>query len=81
MKCDVCGKNAYDGMTDEMGSFHVHEGKCFKKYMNKLYGKHRWMMLGGEATDVYGGYYIVSADGPNGYEGTGIFYTTFEDDS
>ena len=79
MKCDICGKKIHDGMTNDGGDFHVHEGKCFRKYMNKLYGKHKWMVLGGDATDEYGGYYIVSAEVPGGYEGTGIFYTTFDD--
>ena len=73
--CVTCGKRVYGGMTMDSGYLYAHEGKCFNKYMNKTYGKHRWMMLGGTKMDAYGGYYICAADNENGFEGTGIYYS------
>ena len=78
--CEICGKPLDAGMTDEVGSFYCHEGKCFTKYMNRTYGKHRWMALGGGEEDEFGGYYITTADVVGGYQGTGIFYTEWEED-
>lgn len=77
-RCEICGKLVTAGMTDEQGSFYTHEGKCFHKYMNLTYGKHRWMELGTE--DSLGGYYIYTDDNDDGYSPTGIFYTQWEDD-
>ena len=78
--CDICNKPiTYGYMTNDSGSFCVHEGKCFHKYMNKIYGKHKWMALGGGVDDGYGGYYIYADDNiPGGFDGTGIFYTEVE---
>ena len=72
--CEICGKPVTAGMTDEVGSFYCHE-ECFEEYMDKTYGKHRWMELGNGEEDEYGGYYIVTSDVVGGHEGTGIFYT------
>ena len=73
--CSTCGKEVKEGMTMDGGEFYAHEGKCFTKYMNKTYGKHQWMGLGGANSDGYGGFYICSADNDKGFEGTGIYYT------
>ena len=73
--CSTCGKQVTEGMTMDGGEFYAHEGKCFNKYMNKTYGKHKWMALGGTKMDSYGGYYIYAADNEDGFEGTGIYYT------
>ena len=73
--CDICGKPLNAGMTDDEWSFYCHEGKCFEKYMNSRYGKHKWMALGNDEQDEYGGYYIAAADVVGGYQGTGICYT------
>ena len=79
MKCDVCNKKiTYGYMTDESGTFVCHEGKCFHKYMNKMYGKHKWMQLGNGEEDEFGGYYVAAADVVGGIQGTGIFYTERE---
>jgi len=78
--CATCGKPIeFECMTDDDGSFYTHEEKCFEEYMDKTYGKHRWMSLGGGYEDEYGGYYIHTADVVGGYEGTGIYYTEFDD--
>lgn len=77
--CAICGKQVNAGMTDSYGTFYAHE-KCFPKYMNRSYGKHKWMALGNGEEDGYGGYYIASADVVGGYEGTGIYYTEWEDE-
>lgn len=78
--CEVCGKPITFGcMTNECGDFYIHEGRCFEKYMDKEYGKGKWMGLGNGEEDGCGGYYITTADVVGGYEGTGIFYTEWED--
>lgn len=77
--CVICGKNTTEtgGMTD--GYMYCCEGKCFHKYMNKTYGKHKWMSLGNNEEDGYGGYYIHTSDVVGGYEGTGIYWTQWEE--
>ena len=75
--CEVCGKNLYEGMTDDYGSFYAHEGKCFETYMNQTYGIGQWMSLGNGEEDGLGGYYIHTADVVGGYAGTGIYYTEY----
>ena len=77
--CDVCGMPMVAGMTNGC-DLYVHEGKCFNKYMNRTYGKHRWMQLGGGETDGYDGYYIHTADVVGGFLGTGIYYTEWEEE-
>lgn len=76
--CAICGLPVTCGMTDNVGTFYCHEGKCFHKYMNRTYGKHKWMELGNGELDEFDGFYIASADVPGGYQGTGIFYTEWE---
>ena len=78
--CIICGRDITKtgGMTDDAGDLYCCEGKCFYKYMDKTYGKHRWMGLGNGVEDEYGGYYICASETPSGYEGTGIFYTEWE---
>ena len=79
--CETCGEPIEFGcMTDEYGSFYTHEGDCFTEYMDKTYGKGEWMALGNGEEDGYGGYYIHTADVTGGYEGTGIYYTEYDDD-
>ncbi len=79
--CTTCGKCITAGMTNGEGDFYTHEGKCFTKYMNKTYGKHKWMELGVGVTDGQGGFYIHTYDGNmNGFEGTGIYWTEWEED-
>ena len=79
--CETCGKAIdYGYMTDGCGDFYTHEGKCFTKYMNKTYGKHKWMEIGNGEEDEYGGYYVVAAAVVGGIEGTGIFYTEREEE-
>lgn len=78
--CTICGKPITSGMTNETGDFYIHEGKCFNKYMNNVYGKHRWMELGNGDQDEFGGYYVVTTEVVGGIQGTGIFYTEWEDD-
>lgn len=80
-ECSICKKPITFGcMTDDYGSFYVHEGKCFEKYMDETYGKHKWMELGNGEEDGFGGYYICSADTVGGTQGTGIYYTEYEED-
>lgn len=76
--CAICGKQVNAGMTNDWGTFYCHE-ECFEKYMDSTYGKHKWMSLGNGEEDGYGGYYIASADVAGGYQGTGVFYTEWEE--
>ena len=76
--CQTCGKKVTEGMTDEC--YYWHEGKCFESWMDKTYGKHRWMALGNGEEDGCGGYYIYAEDVPGGYMGTGIYYTEWEEE-
>ena len=79
--CETCGKPITCGcITDGSGLWFLHEGKCFEKYMDKAYGKHKWMELGGGYEDGYEGYYIVSSDAVGGYEGTGYYYTEYDEE-
>lgn len=79
--CATCGKPITFGcMTDDTGDFYTHIDKCFEKYMDKTYGKHRWMEKGDGEGDEYGGYYLASSEAVGGYQGTGIYYTEFEED-
>ena len=78
--CAICGKPVTAGMTDADNTFYCHE-RHFRAYMNTTYGIGRWMALGNDERDEYGGYYIVSADVVGGYEGTGIYYTEWEDEA
>ena len=78
--CAICCKQVNAGMTNNAYDFYVHEGKCFEKHMDETYGKHKWMALGNGEEDGYGGYYIYSADVAGGYDGTGIFYTEWDED-
>lgn len=75
--CEHCGKPiTFDCMTNDQGDFYIHD-ECFIDWMNKCYGKGRWMLLGNGEEDGCGGYYITTADVPGGYEGTGIYYTEY----
>ena len=77
--CRVCGGEVKEGMTDDEGSFYCHE-HCFYSYMNQTYGEGNWMRLGTGKEDGHGGYYITKSDEqPEGFEGTGIYYTEWED--
>lgn len=76
--CITCGKEVTAGMTNDFGDFYAHEGKCFNKYMNKVYGKHKWMGI--ENEDECGGFYLVAENNNCGYRGTGIYYTEWEED-
>ena len=78
MHCEVCGKEIRTGYTDECGTMHVCDD-CFADYMDENFGRGEWMALGNGEEDGYGGYYITTADVPGGYEGTGIFWTEFEE--
>lgn len=74
--CEECGRMLTEGYTDADGSLHVCPD-CFEEYMNKHYGTHGWMEVPDDGCD---GYYLVAcASAVNGYTGTGIFYTTWED--
>jgi len=78
--CVTCGKPITFGcMTDDYGTFYTHEDECFETYMDKTFGKHKWMSLGNGEEDEFGGYYICSADVVGGYEGTGIYYTEYDE--
>lgn len=79
--CETCGKPIkYGYMTDGCGDFYTHEGKCFAKYMDKTYGKYKWMETGNGEEDEYDGYYVVAAAVVGGIQGTGIFYTECEEE-
>ena len=78
--CKTCGKPIRFGcMQDGDGFFYTHEGECFELYMDKTYGKNRWMRLGVN-THVYdGGYYLVTDDeSPSGFTDPSIFYTEYD---
>lgn len=75
--CEHCGEPITFGcMTNDQGDFYIHE-ECFDDWMNKRYGKGKWMALGNGEEDGCGGYYITTADVVGGYEGTGIYYTEY----
>lgn len=77
--CNVCGKPVIFGMTDDYyGGCHVHE-ECFDNYMNKTYGKGKWKPTEDGEEDEYGGYYLF-LNNKGEWEGTGIFYTEWDDD-
>lgn len=76
--CDYCRKPVIFGMTDYFEDCHVHE-ECFDNYMNKTYGKGKWKPTENGEEDEYGGYYLFLND-KNEWEGTGIFYTEWDDD-
>ena len=78
--CETCGQKVEAGMTNEYSSFYTHEGKCFTKYMNKTYGKHKWMEKGDVAPGENGGFYLFSSPAVGGCQDTGIYYTEWEDD-
>ena len=79
-RCIWCNQPITHGcMTCDGGEFYAHEGDCFEWYMNRTYGKHKWMSLGNGEEDSFGGYYIHSADVVGGYEGTGIYYTEYDE--
>ena len=78
--CATCGERLRAGMTNDYGDFYTHEGKCFTKYMNKVYGKHKWMEKGDGNPGEHGGFYLYSSDVVGGCEDTGIYYTEWEDD-
>ena len=75
--CNYCGKPIIFGMTDDLGDCHVHE-ECFDNYMNKTYGKGKWKSTENGEEDEYGGYYLF-LNNKGEWEGTGIFYTQWED--
>lgn len=76
--CTTCGKPITFGcMTCDGGDFYAHEGKCFTKYMNKTYGKHKWMVKGDYQPGEWGGYYLYSENVVGGCEDTGIYYTEY----
>lgn len=81
--CDVCGKPVLCGMTTDDGDFYTHEN-CFEKYMNNEYGKGKWKAIDEfpdydySGDDGYGGYYCYLNDN-NEWNGTGIYYTEWED--
>ena len=75
--CPICGRPVNAGMTDADNTFYCHE-ECFEAYMDGAYGRNRWMALGNDEQDEFGGYYIAAADVVGGYEGTGIYYTEWE---
>lgn len=78
--CATCGKPIEcECMTDGDGDWYTHDGKCFETYMDRTYGKHRWMELGNGEEDEFGGYYVRTANVFGGIQGTGIYYTEYED--
>ena len=78
--CNICGKPITHGyMSDMFGINCTHEGECFEKFMDKHFGKHKWMELVNGKTDEFGGYYICAANTDKGYEGTGVYYTELEE--
>lgn len=84
--CATCGRPIiYGCYTDDEGSFYTHVESdlgyehCFETYMDRTYGKHRWMELGNGEQDEYGGFYIHTANIVGGNEGTGVYYTEFSE--
>lgn len=74
--CETCGKPVTVGYTDGDNSFYAHEGECFTKYMNNMYGEGCWHPTKDDETDAYGGYYVADPfDEP-----TGIYYTEWEEE-
>lgn len=75
--CQFCGKPMTDGMTD-LETFYTHEGECFEKEMNRIYGEGMWYPTD---DDGEGGYYVVVPNSPDEEsKGTGIFYTVWENE-
>lgn len=66
-------------MQDGDGFFYTHEGACFEEYMDKTYGKGRWMQLGTNALVGDGGFYLVTDDeNHSGFDDPNIFCTMYE---
>ena len=78
--CVTCGKKVEAGMTDDYGDFYAHEGKCFIKYMDKTYGKHKWMEKGDGEPGENGGYYLFSSEAIGGCQDSGVYYTEWYDE-
>lgn len=79
--CNHCGKPiTFSCMTTDDGTLYVHE-ECFEDYMDKEYGKGKWMGLGNGEEHGCGGFYIHTADVIGGFEGTGIYYTEYEEEN
>ena len=74
--CDCCGEEMIGCMTNDSGDFYVCED-CFNDFMDREYGKGKWMALGNGEEDGAGGFYITTADVVGGYEATGIYYTEY----
>ena len=74
--CEVCGKPLTAGMTDDLGSFYCCED-CFEKYMDRTYGRNGWRET---EDDGIGGYYEAMGESKWEREGTGIYYTEWEDE-
>ena len=75
MTCSVCNKPIICGcMTNGFGDFYIHE-ECFESFMDKRYGKHKWMEV---EDDGAGGYYMASLEGKPC--GTGICYTEYTEE-
>lgn len=74
--CEICGEEVTKGYTDGEETFYAHEGECFTKYMNNMYGEGCWHPTKDDETDAYGGYYVADPfDEP-----TGIYYTEWEEE-
>ncbi len=77
--CEVCGKEMYGGMTDDYGDLYVCE-ECFENYMDMRFGKGKWKSTEDpDEEDGCGGFYLT-VDDEGKWEGTGIYYTEWEDD-
>ena len=74
--CIVCGKPLTAGMTDGCGFFYCCP-ECFPKYMDDTFGKGNWKATEHD-DDGCGGYYVVKDDDGH-WEGTGFFYTDWDD--
>lgn len=76
--CICCGMEVKDAgfAMDGNPDWYCHE-KCFTHFMNSKYGLNCWMMT---SDDECGGHYIVNDPEYEFPKGTGIYWTTWEDE-
>lgn len=76
--CEICGKPVHAGMTDDCGSFYVHE-ECFKEYMDRIFGEGKWRETEDDGEGGFYEAYYESLKGEKTWHGTSIYYTEWEE--
>lgn len=70
--CEICEKGINEGFTNMEGEFVVCD-KCFKEYMDKIFGIGLWRQTEDDGRDGF--YEYCEPSNKSKYYGTGIFWT------